>query len=512
MNTLKDYVDWKLTHCDKTAEAEGYPLIIENCKTNKKMKELQIYGNSLPAIQKDKNLFNIENIVEYVFTYNYAEWLDDRSGIIMTSKFTNGSNIGYLKNLCPDLKVGHKFVVSFETNAVRHGSLVNYFYLVGTSLQLYTGTQYTCTQEMLDGQLYAYSGETENPYIKNIQFEIENLVSTGELITDTTDINYGKYKIPVIQRSKNIFNIENLRWQIINTSTQWLDDHSGIIMKYGFTNGGSIGYLKDLCPGLKVGDKFVFNFETNAVRNGNPVRIFYLLGASLEMRRGTQYTCTQEMLDSDVFAYSGQTENAYIKNIQFEIGDTVTNYEPYKEPIITNIFLDEPLRKLGDYADYIDFKSGKVVRIIKEFAMAAIKSMGLYAYTNFGCTNTYRCVLSDMKNLTSLEASTYTFPIYSNMFPNGGYAAMQTKTSIGYSEAKYLYFNFEDENNNYGITDVDSCRAWLVQNNPIIYYPMDTPTEESIYCELPKLDAKTTIIEVDTSLTPSNAYGKYIKG
>lgn len=398
MNTLKDYVDWKLTHADKIAEVEGYPLIMENCKRHNPLKDLKVYGN--------------------------------------------------------------------------------------------------CFQ---DG-----TPTPENP------IEVQ---SVGDLVTDESDINYGKYKIAVVQRGKNLFNIETLKPPIISTTyAQWLDDHSGVTMSSKYENGNSLGYLKNLCPDLKVGDKFVFDFETNAVRNGNPVRIFYLVGASLEMYKGTQYTCTQAMLDSQLYAYSGQTEYPYIKNIQFEIGDTVTNYESYKEPIITNIFLDEPLRKLGDYTDYIDFKAGKVVRIIKEFAMAAIKSMGLYAYTNFGCTNTYRCVLSDMKNLTSLEASTYTFPIYSNMFPNGGYAAMQTKTSIGYSEAKYLYFNFEDENNNYGITDVDSCRAWLVQNNPIIYYPMDTPTEEPIYCELPKLDAKTTIIEVDTSLTPSNAYGKYIKG
>jgi hypothetical protein len=38
--------------------------------------------------------------------------------------------------------------------------------------------------------------------------------------------------------------------------------------------------------------------------------------------------------------------------------------EEYKSTT-TNIFLDEPLRKVGDYADYIDFKNGKVVRKVK---------------------------------------------------------------------------------------------------------------------------------------------------
>ena len=45
------------------------------------------------------------------------------------------------------------------------------------------------------------------------------------------------------------------------------------------------------------------------------------------------------------------------------VGET---YETYMNPITTNIYLDQPLRKVGDVADYIDFKNQKVVRYIKE--------------------------------------------------------------------------------------------------------------------------------------------------
>ena len=54
------------------------------------------------------------------------------------------------------------------------------------------------------------------------------------------------------------------------------------------------------------------------------------------------------------------------------VGDLITdtndiNYGKYKIPVIvgnttTNIYLDEPLRKVGDYSDYIDFKNQKVFR------------------------------------------------------------------------------------------------------------------------------------------------------
>ena len=53
-----------------------------------------------------------------------------------------------------------------------------------------------------------------------------------------------------------------------------------------------------------------------------------------------------------------------LSNIQIEVGDTATAYEPYFEPMTTSIYLDEPLRKVGTYADYIDFENKKVVRNI----------------------------------------------------------------------------------------------------------------------------------------------------
>jgi len=67
--------------------------------------------------------------------------------------------------------------------------------------------------------------------------------------------------------------------------------------------------------------------------------------------------------------------NAPTPSVPIEIesvGDLITdtndiNYGKYKIPVIvgnttTNIYLDEPLRKVGDYSDYIDFKNQKEFR------------------------------------------------------------------------------------------------------------------------------------------------------
>lgn len=57
-------------------------------------------------------------------------------------------------------------------------------------------------------------------------------------------------------------------------------------------------------------------------------------------------------------------DNVTFKDIQIEKGTEMTNYEPYINETY-NIYLDEPLRKVGDVADYIDFYNYRLVRNIK---------------------------------------------------------------------------------------------------------------------------------------------------
>lgn len=77
MLTLKDYVNWGITHSDKTGSAEGVPLVMEKCKIDKRMKQLEVYGSDfgvgelitdnadvnygkykVPVVVKGKNLFD----------------------------------------------------------------------------------------------------------------------------------------------------------------------------------------------------------------------------------------------------------------------------------------------------------------------------------------------------------------------------------------------------------------------------------------------------------------------
>ena len=89
MNALKDYVDWKLTHSDKTTEAEGYPLILEKCKKNKKMKDLKVYGNSVQnGTPTPENPVEVQSVGELVTDEN-----DENFGKYKISVAQSGKNL-----------------------------------------------------------------------------------------------------------------------------------------------------------------------------------------------------------------------------------------------------------------------------------------------------------------------------------------------------------------------------------------------------------------------------------
>jgi len=273
MNTLKDYVDWKLTHAQKIAEAEGYPLTMENCKANKRMKELLVYGNS-----------------------------------------------------------------------------------------------------MQDG-----TPTPETPI---------DVVSVGELVTDETDDNYGKYKIPLL----------------IKTSLQ---------------------------------------------------------------------------------TYS------------------------------TNIFLNEPLRKIGDYADYIEFKSGKVIRNVLKTNLASINfiekstmstSNHFIAYDVNTVSNVDMRTGQDCWSVVPCVFCTKLKPILWSELRSSkvAYGITTTINSSGYNEVRLC---IPEEK----ASTLTKFKEWQNSNDCDVYFARITPVEEDISLDLPKLKSKMSIIEADTSLPPSSIYGKYIK-
>ena len=348
-----------------------------------------------------------------------------------------------------------------------------------------------------------------------------NTFQIQEGATATPYEPFGKYKIPVVSRGINLFDISktDAKEQTINGITFTpLDDERVHIKGKATDESSNIAfYYRTTQKGNMPIKRGIYRAKpTRWVWNGLAV-MFGCNNGSKGQNINSQSSSTSLDMDNGYIGsvYIGLSGNALTREwddiIELQLMEGTENlpYEPYIEPVTTNIFLDEPLRKIGDYADYIDFKNNKVVRNIRELDSAQILKYNLmkYSSTSYSVVNAYRFVpgiLSVGNNARNLNI------VCSNMLEDGSYIANKALTSVGYSEGGFMYLRFDGENN-YGITDVTTLREWLSQNNLLAYCVRNTPAEEQI--DLPQITTNkgTTVIDIDTTIQPNNVEIEYYK-
>ena len=124
------------------------------------------------------------------------------------------------------------------------------------------------------------------------------------------------------RKSKNLFDISK-----VVTSNRVINNGDGTLTVN--TYGASLGFLKNLCPELKVGDTAVLSFETES-----NIDFFYISGSVKQnWYRKTPIVITQQMLDANILAYCKRVDGVNIpvllSKIQIELGTVATEYEPY---------------------------------------------------------------------------------------------------------------------------------------------------------------------------------------
>ena len=214
------------------------------------------------------------------------------------------------------------------------------------------------------------------------------------------------------------------------------------------------------------------------------------------------------------------------------VGDLVTDaeseyYGKYAVPIvvndtITHIYLDAPLRKVGSYADYIDFKHQKVVRnIVKR----SLDIDGIYIKLN----NVIR--FNDVANMTYGKLD---YHMRSTIFRNYNGFALDQETVFHHPTSPYAYYwsvywhrlgLTYDGTNVYRTDDTEQtpltnseiiniANKWLntlSAKDREVYIILDTPTKKSTTLTALKTFKGTNIISVDTNISPSNIQVQYIE-
>lgn len=179
---------------------------------------------------------------------------------------------------------------------------------------------------------------------------------------------------------------------------------------------------------------------------------------------------------------------------QLELGSESTPYEPYHEPVTTNIYLDEPLRKIGDYADVIDFERGVAERKINKIVFDGTEDFRAHSTLKGWFQLPDNTVL-----VGRLACCTHFYYTYSaNSMPEGSFTTVNPIGNTG----RYV-FNMSDE------TTLDDFKIFLAseyaKGTPVtVYYALAESTTEPISIpSIPTFDG-TTIITTDTEIQPSN--------
>lgn len=567
METLKNYVNWKLAHSDKVATAEGYPLVMENCKINKRMKQLEVYGDCLQSqipspdnpseIQSvgdltTKNLFDMEVLLP---EQGWVKQDDGSYYVALASTPRNQILWDNTENYTGQLKILYQFKYLKGWSESPVGSYIQIKYTDGTTqaVYLYTGrwdadTWYvptdsrtiTNSSKTVSQIMWTYGTGGNSTWVKDI-------IITKDI--NTTEYEpYHKYKIPITARGKNLLpnsdwmsgghsngfteqtNVDYITeytqnsvsfnlsaWKGVSSPRFQKDSVKRIVFKINQNAIGSDGYTSFyiIIQGYddnnnKVGNQIIYS---NAVADTRYVFDFSAISSYSFYANSTQFSFC-------ILARKNALSNLMVYDIAYYAETDMEVYEPYIEPITQNIYLDEPLRgalyqsrEKQWYYDVIDYKSHKVIRNIAEKTFTGATNE---EWINSKETdNKIHFYIANIPNNCSFGGAPIDASVICNLFNESYVDATQNSDKEGISLALttnmcYIAI-FKTRLADAGLTlDLDGFKTWLSQNPITVTYISKTPTEEDISCQLPKTLAKTTIIEVDTTLLPSNLKGKYI--
>ena len=180
---------------------------------------------------------------------------------------------------------------------------------------------------------------------------------------------------------------------------------------------------------------------------------------------------------------SGTTFNNEIKRPMLSnstITDSDYEHPGYKIPITisngtetktTNIYLKEPLRKIGEYADYLDLTNKKVVRNVRRYNFTGSESWTAdYAPTLVFSISDVNKGIVNTKILCNVAES-----------------SLDQKV-IGYANSSGNAFQFKDAYSKFEVSNLAEFKEKLGSLNIYMLYLLAKPTEESIDVpEIPSL-------------------------
>lgn len=210
-------------------------------------------------------------------------------------------------------------------------------------------------------------------------------------------------------------------------------------------------------------------FRNNSISSTLNYKIYDINGNSLGTFASLNFTATNPLKLPTNASYI-EIKSDYPSSDLYIGYSSNTTYEPYIGNIL-NYTLQNPLYKIGDVYDYIDFNRGKIVRNVGVITFDGSDdenwniysnntNMSGYAINISNAIDTTRCICN--KLLTTDNIST---------------ALEEAVTVLG--NTMYVILNKIR-----GLNTTELFKAWLQSNSITVVYQFATPTEEDIPQEL----------------------------
>lgn len=454
-------------------EKYGYPLIMNGIKTAGSLINYRIYGNTSQASDptptapvevqsvgiKTKNLFDKNNIVENYYYNPSGEYVAISSTYI--SDFIPVSAVSY----------------TLSSNGASNRR-INFF----------DSSKQWISQSLTTAETYSFTPTDTACYVR-ISFNTNVNKEVIQLEKGTTATAYEPYgyKIPVTITQDNAFDCMTAE-QIYTNGILILERGENSLKVTTITSASNHTSLKIGNTADLIGK--TINISTSTAQTSG--WFFQLVSRKADGTWVNGYTTQQLTVVDD-----GSDMICLLVGYVSQIGSIT--YEDVKVSISesNNIYLDKPLNKLNNNADYIDFLEQKVVRTV------GVKALD----------GTEQWVAS-----SAYVGSAYVSQLLSDAISQkGGFCThfIDAKYLSSYAKNKFLIEG--KGTTNLWLSDtkdvaVENIKTFLTEQKsngtPVtIYYPLMTSVIENITIPTLPVYEGTTIYTVD-GLAPSDMYGK----
>ena len=206
--------------------------------------------------------------------------------------------------------------------------------------------------------------------------------------------------------------------------------------------------------------------------------------------------------DEDVVAleFRGRSDSADLNGTTVNISNISLKYaEPTKTEYV---FIDEPLRKVDDYADYIDFSRNMVVRNVGTVPVKALRH-----YKDFDTVYSYRCGGGYVTNAN--KTSSYNTPNICDYFKSisGSEISTNKKSDVIACRNEDLYTFISKER----VDSRDAGKEFINNLGATMFYALATPVETSVVLPKIEINEGNNELVVNTSVEPSKIQTMYVK-